>query len=73
MHSQDLESALHYSLRHEVALQHSISAPALHALRRYIRALALVSRRFFSVLPYGGSLEAKTSKLAVVVVVCRVI
>lgn len=41
-HSQDLESALHYSLRHEVALHQTISAPALAALRTYLRALALV-------------------------------
>ncbi|XP_064616021.1 sulfhydryl oxidase 2-like [Liolophura sinensis] len=41
LNMKDLESSLHYSLRQEVALRHSISGKELTALKLYIKALAM--------------------------------
>ena len=46
LHEQDLESNLHYSLRHEVAMFASIGGSRLVALKQYIKALAKVSTIF---------------------------
>lgn len=43
VHEQDLESSLHYSLRHEVVLFKTITDEALQALKDYIRVLSKVS------------------------------
>ena len=43
LHEQDLESNLHYSLRHEVAMFASIAGSRLNALKQYVKALAKVS------------------------------
>lgn len=40
VHEQDLESSLHYSLRHEVAMFKTISGEKLLALKKYIDVLA---------------------------------
>jgi len=42
LHEQDLESNLHYSLRHEVSMFASIGDSQLVALKQYIKALAKV-------------------------------
>jgi len=48
LHEQDLESNLHYSLRHEVAMFASIGNIRLVALKQYVKALAKV---LFSCFP----------------------
>jgi len=42
LHEQDLESNLHYSLRHEVAMFASIGRSRLISLKQYVKALAKV-------------------------------
>ena len=39
----DLESALHYSLRQEVAIKRLIDADALESLRQFLNVLAKVN------------------------------
>ena len=43
VHSQDVESALAYSLRQEIASYHTIEGEKLQALRDYVEVLAKVS------------------------------
>jgi len=42
LHEQDLESNLHYSLRHEVSMFASIGGSRLVALKQYVKSLAKV-------------------------------
>ena len=42
VHMQDLESALHYALRQEVAICRTIEGSRLDALRTFVSALAKV-------------------------------
>jgi len=46
LHEQDLESNLHYSLRHEVSMFVSIEGGRLVALKQYVKALAKVCLHF---------------------------
>ena len=52
LHEQDLESNLHYSLRHEVSMFASIGGSRLVALKQYVEALAKVSIAFSLALTY---------------------
>ena len=46
VHSQDLESALTYSLRHEVAGRKVIEGDDLHALKAYVLVLSKVGNGY---------------------------
>ena len=55
LHEQDLESNLHYSLRHEIAMFASIGGRRLVALKQYMKALAKVFFTLFSYIYYDHS------------------
>ncbi|KAK7095394.1 hypothetical protein V1264_006806 [Littorina saxatilis] len=64
VHMQDLESALHYAFRQEVAICKTIDGPKLDALRNFVSALAKyfpgrgeVSRFLWKLVDYLGSLD----------------
>ena len=42
VYMEDIESTLHYSLRHEVALHQTMSTSAVDALKSYITVLSTV-------------------------------